>query len=141
MEKINLYRMRRMMRATEKITWRLEREKSKAERTTSCRTGMPGNRRNYSRVEEGAIRICELEDAFLDTVQALDRMRKELAPCIDALENPDDRAVMRLRYMKGFGAEQIAEGMYMTDRMVYYILARSEKQLAGRYPDRITEGR
>ena len=32
-------------------------------------------------------------------LESLERMRKELDPLIDSLDNPDDRAVMRLRYI------------------------------------------
>ena len=73
------------------------------------------------------------------TFEALEKMRREMDGLIDSLANPDDRAVMRLRYLKGRSPEEIAETIFMSDRMVYYILARAEKELARRFPGKVTE--
>ena len=138
MERIDLYRMRRLNRETLKIRWRIEREKSKAERATSCPAVAYGGRGYCSRVEEGVITITDLKDAYRESMAELERMRAALEPVIDLLPDTDERAVMRLRYLKGYSAEEIAEDVYLTDRMVYYILKRAEKRLERMYPDLIT---
>ena len=137
MEQINLYRMRMLERKTRKLAWRIERERARAERSSCVLTGMPGREYRSSRVEDGAIRISELKDVYRETFEELDGMREALEPVISSLDDPTERGVMRLRYLKGYKAEEIAEAVYLTDRMVYYILRRSERKLAERYPELI----
>lgn len=129
--------MRRMIRDTERLTLRIRLEESRATRTTGILTGMPGYRSGQSRVEEGAIRIAELKEVYKETLEELNRMRDILGPIIDGLEDATERAVMRLRYMKGYSAEEIADAVFMTDRMVYYILSRVEKRFERQYPEKI----
>ena len=76
-------------------------------------------------------------DAYREILDELQRMRDALDPLIDTLDNADDRAVMRLRYIKGYSPEDIADAIYRTNRSIYYYLARAEKQLVKMYPDQI----
>ena len=138
---INLYRMRMLGRTMEKLVWRMKQEESRAARMTASLTGMPRVHGNHSRVEEGAIRITDLKDAYRETMKELEEMRNALDPLIGTLEDADERAVMRLRYIDGYDAEQIADAVFRTDRMIYYILSRAEKKLARLYPDQVREGR
>jgi DNA-directed RNA polymerase specialized sigma24 family protein len=64
-------------------------------------------------------------------------MQRELDPLIDNLDKPDDRAVMRLRYIECYSPEDIAEAIHRTDRSVYYYLSRAEDQLARAYPNQV----
>lgn len=132
---INLYRMRRMIRETQKLAWKIERERSYAARSAAPLSQIPWGQGNRSRVEEGAIRIADLKDVYREVLAELEEMRQALDPLIDTLKNADDRAVMRLRYIKGYDPEDVAEAIFRTDRMVYYILSRSEKELIKRFPD------
>lgn len=141
METINLYRMRRLGRTLDKMMLKIRIEESRACRTTSFPSGMPARTGNHSKVEEGAIRLAELKDAYKEAFDELERMRTALEPFIDSLDDYNDRAVMRLRYLKGYGTEKISDTIFMTERMVYYILSRSEKQLARRFPKQVTEGK
>lgn len=141
METINLYRMRRLGRTLDKMMLKIRIEESRACRTTSFPSGMPGGTGNHSKVEEGAIRLAELKDAYKEAFDELERMRTALEPFIDSLDDYNDRAVMRLRYLKGYGTEKISDTIFMTERMVYYILSRSEKQLARRFPKQVAEGK
>ena len=62
-------------------------------------------------------------------------MRFELDPLISKLERGDDRAIMRLRYIKGFSPEYIAEAIGRTGRYVYYHISQAENDLALMFPD------
>ena len=136
---VNLYRMRKLIRDTVKIQWRVEQERAKATKITTTLTGMPRAPGNHSKVEDGAVRVVDLTEAYNEVLTELSVMRQELEPMINALSNADDRAVMRLRYIKGFSAEDIAEAVHRTDRAIYYYLSRAEDELARRYPEKISK--
>jgi len=134
---VNLYQMRQLMRRTLKVQWKIEQEEAKATKTTTVITGMPHGGGGHDQVADGAISIMEIKAAYREVLDELQTMRDELDPLIDSLENPDDRAVMRLRYIKGFSPEDIAEAIHRTDRSIYYYLSRAEDQLARRYPGKV----
>ena len=136
---VNLYRMRKLIRDTVKLQWRVEQEQSKATKITTVLTGMPRASGNHSKVEDGAIRVAELTEAYSEVLTELSVMRQELEPMISTLSNADDRAVMRLRYIKGFSAEDIAEAVHRTDRAIYYYLSRAEDELARKDPDKVSK--
>lgn len=136
---VNLYRMRQLMRQILKVQWKIEREEARATKITTTLTGMPRGGANGDQVSSGAIQIAELKDAFRETLDELERMRAELDPLIGDLENANDRAVMRLRYIKGFSPEDIADAIYRTDRSIYYYLSRSEDQICRLHPDKVSK--
>lgn len=136
---INLYRMRQLMRQTIKVRWKIEREMARATKITTVLTGMPRGGSGRNQVEEGAIKLDEIRAAYRETLDELERMQDALDPLIDTLDNADDRAAMRLRYIKGFSPEDIAEAINRTDRSVYYYLSRAEDQLARKYPDKVSK--
>lgn len=137
MVKINLFQMRRLIRDTVKVQWRLEQEQAKATKITTVLTGMPRASGNHSQVEDGAIRLADLQEAYAEVLSELHDMRAALDPLIDELENADDRAVMRLRYIKGFSPEDIAEAIHRSDRSIYYYLSRAENEICRKHPDKV----
>lgn len=137
MVKINLFQMRRLIRETVKVQWRLEQEQAKATKITSVLTGMPRASGNHSQVEDGAIRLADLQEAYAEVLSDLHDMRAVLDPLIDELENADDRAVMRLRYIKGFSPEDIAEAIHRSDRSIYYYLSRAENEICRKHPSKV----
>ena len=136
---VDLYRMRMLIRHAMKVEWKIEKETAKATKITASITGKPHGSGTHSQVEDGAIRITDLMDVYRETVKELDDMKAELDPLIDTLENADDRAVMRLRYIKGFSPEDIAEAIHRTARSIYYYLSRAENQLSKSYPDKVSK--
>lgn len=136
---VNLYQMRQLMRRTLKVRWKIEQEEAKATKTTTVITGMPHGGGGHDQVADGAINILEIKAAYREVLDDLERMRNELDPLINALENPDDRAVMRLRYINGFSPEDIAEAIHRTDRSIYCYLSRAEDQLVRKYPDKVSK--
>ena len=135
---VNLYRMRALQRYTIKARWKVEKEMARATKITTVLTGMPrGN--GSDQVAEGAIKIDEVKQAYREVLGELEQMQRELDPLIDSLENPDDRAVMRLRYIECYSPEDIAEAIHRTDRSVYYYLSRAEDWLSRKYPDKVSK--
>jgi len=136
---INLFRMRQLLRQTVKAQWRIEQEEARATKITTMLTGMPRGGGQHDQVQDGAIRVAELKDAYREIMEELETAQAALDPLISKLDDADDRAVMRLRYIKGFSPEDIAEAIHRTDRSVYYYLSRAEDQLARRFPDRVAK--
>ena len=136
---VNLYQMRQRIRNLVKLQWRVEQETAKATKITATITGMPRGSDNHSKVEDGAIRMSDLKDAYREAAEELEAMKEALDPLISDLDNADDRAVMRLRYIKGFSPEDIAEAIHRTDRSIYYYLSRAEDQLVRKHPDKVSK--
>lgn len=136
---INLFRMRQLLRQTVKVQWKIEQEEARATKITTVLTGMPRGGGQHDQVQDGAIRVAELRDAYREIMEELETAQAALDPLISQLDDADDRAVMRLRYIKGFSPEDIAEAIHRTDRSVYYYLSRAEDQLARRFPDKVSK--
>ena len=136
---VNLYQMRKLIRDTVKVQWKVEQEQAKATKITTTLTGMPRGGKNHNKVEDGAIRISDLKEAYREVVKELENMRTELDPLIDTLEDADDRAVMRLRYIQGFSPEDIAEAIHRVDRTIYYYLSRAEDRITRQHPDKVSK--
>jgi RNA polymerase sigma factor (sigma-70 family) len=136
---INLYRMRQLLRQTVKVQWRIEQEEARATKITTVLTGMPRGGSQHDQVQDGAIKIAELKDAYREIMAEIEAAQAALDPLISKLKDADDRAVMRLRYIKGFSPEDIAEAIHRSDRSVYYYLSRAEDQLARRFPDQVSK--
>ena len=134
---VSLYRMRKLIRDMVKVQWKIEKEEARATKITTTLTGMPRGGANHNQVEDGAIRISDVKEAYREVVAELEAMRAELDPLIGDLDNADDRAVIRLRYIKGFSPEDIAEAIHRTDRSIYYYLSRAEEQLVRMHPDKV----
>jgi len=138
MVKINLFRMRQLMRQIPRKLWQIEQERAKATKITTVLTGMPRASGNHSQVEDGAIKLAELEEAYADALSELYGMRQMLEPLIDTLEDARLSATMRLRYIKGYSQDEIAESIYVATRTVRRYLCQAEKELCKRYPDQVS---
>ena len=138
MVKINLFRMRQLMRQIPRKLWQIEQERAKATKITTVLTGMPRASGNHSQVEDGAIKLAELEEAYADALSELYGMRQLLEPLIDTLEDARLSATMRLRYIKGYSQDEIAESIYVATRTVRRYLYQAEKELCTRYPEQVS---
>ena len=137
---VNLYRMRMLIRQTVKIQWKVEQEQARATKITTVLTGMPRGGGGHNQVEDGAIKITELKEAYSEVICELERMRAEVDPLISTLEDANLRAAMRLRYIKGYKPEEIADAISLADRTVFRYMKRGENELCRRYPDIVIHG-
>ena len=139
---VNLYRMRQLMnRRSTRILWEIEKEQARATKITTVLTGMPRSGGNHDQVQDGAVKLVELKEAYGELMMELDQMREELKPLIDTIENEDLRAAMRLRYINGKRPEDIADAICLADRTIYRYLVRAENELCRRYPNKIIHGK
>ena len=134
---IILCRMRRLIKQIPSLVWDIEVAEANATRITSTISGMPKATDQHSKVEDGAIKIAALNDAYAEVIDELNAMRNELDPLIATLDNADERAAMRLRYIKGYKPEDIASDRFRTARSIYYYLKRAEDTLIRKYPDKV----
>lgn len=125
---IDFKRMRWLINKLRHIQWEVEQKESNAMRVTSHITGMPRGG-GTNKQEEAYIILADVLDAYHESLAELDNMRTELKPLIDILDDPDERAVMRMRYMNGYRPETIAIGIHVEERTVYRYLKLAEKKI------------
>lgn len=125
---INFYRMRYLMDRVPKLLWDTERAEANATRITSNITGMPKGG-SMNRQEDSYITLAEVRDAYREANEELTTMLAELMPQIDALDDVDEKAVMRLRYLQGRKPDEIAIMLGKSRRGVYYFLTRAERKI------------
>lgn len=127
---IDFKRMRWLISKLQRVQWDVERKTANATRITSVITGMPrggsGNRQ-----EEAYIILADVLDAYQDTIDELEAMRAELKPYLDALPDPDEKAIMRLRYMDGYSPEEIPAMVDLSRASVYAHIKRAERKIRG----------
>ena len=134
---VNLYRMRVLIAYEQRLRFDRLKKLSKATKITTTITGMPHGTGNASKVEDGAIVLAEVEDAYREVIDELKTMRDELNQLLQSLDNPDDIGVMRLRYMDGWRLQDIPDAVCISERAMYYHLAGAERKLAKMFPDKV----
>lgn len=101
-------------RIPNKILWKLIQARSAAEKITSSITGMPhGSGGFHSQVEDGAIKILGLEEAYKEAFDELSGYQAQLEPLVKRLEDPIHVGTLRLRYFDGYSVSEIS---HMTGR-------------------------
>lgn len=91
--------------------FKIEKAVSQAEKCTTVITGMPhGSGGFHSQVEDGAIRISELKEAYAESLNELERLREELKPLLPLIP-VTHRAVIQLRYINGYSDAEISEAI------------------------------
>lgn len=107
----------------------VERAMAKATKCTASLTGMPRGGTGGNQVERG-VELLEMARAELSRLEnELFSMQTELKPRIDALETPNERRVLMLRYMHGMSCDDVADIMGYCKRHTMRILRRAESHL------------
>lgn len=127
---VDFERMRHLIdRIVPAAEFRVERAMSKATKCTSVLTGMPRSGGTGSAMDN-SMEVLEIVRGKYERVsQELKAMQDELAPLIDALDNPDEHLAAYLRYIKGYRPSAVASCICYTDRHTFRILERAEKKL------------
>lgn len=108
----------------------LEKAYAKAGKMTSVITGMPtGSGGSHSNVENGAIRVDEIKEAYKEAFEELVRLQSELIPIIDKVKDEQDRAILRLRYIQGKTDAEIAEAIGYEVQSVWRRRRAAEKKI------------
>lgn len=134
---ISLSRMQTLLGIKRRLPEKYQRKFESATRITATLTGMPRGSDNHSKVEDGAVDMVEITEAYREVFEDLEVMQGELEELIPALTDEDDRAIMRLRYIFGHKPEDIWKEVGMSRRAMFYHLAGSERSLLRMFPDKV----
>ena len=135
---VNLSRMRTLIAYEQRLRFDRLKKLAKATKITTTITGMPRGSGTGNKIQDGAIELAEVEDAYREVLTELRSMREELEQLLPALDNPDDIGIMRLRYVDGKKLQDIPEAVCLSERAMYYHLSGAERKLVRMFPDRIT---
>jgi len=136
---INLSRMQVLIGIKRRLLEKYQRKYEGATKITATLTGMPRGSDNHSKVEDGAVEMLDIMEAYREVFDDLERMQDELEQLLPALNDEDDRAIMRLRYIFGHKPEEIWVEVGMSRRAMFYHLAGSERSLLRMFPDKVTK--
>lgn len=134
---VNFTRMRILIGLERRLQFRYQKKLATATRITAQLTGMPRGGGGRRQVEDGAIELAEVEEAYREVLDELRGMREELQQLLHHLDNPDDIGVMRLRYIDGKRPMNIPEAVNLSERAMFYHLAGAERKLAKMFPDQV----
>ena len=127
-EKLNLRRMRILMNRYPRACFNVDKAVSRAQKCTAQLTGMPGGGM-ISTVADGVDLILQAKSVRDAIASELEHMRAQLAPVIDALDDPLEKTVMRMRYMDGMSAREIAFRLSYVERWIFHVLSRAEAKI------------
>lgn len=122
----DLRRMRYLINRLPMARLRVERAMSKAAKCTQSISAMPGGGQRCDQVADGAIRYAEAKEARDSILAELTTLRNALAPLLDALNSPLERTVMRMRYLDGLSARDIAYRLCYSEQHIFRVLQRAE---------------
>jgi RNA polymerase sigma factor (sigma-70 family) len=125
----DLHRMRQLMKRLPNILWEIEKKEANATRITASITGMPRGGGGKNREEDARIMLIAAKDSYREALEELESLRKELEPELAALEDENERAMMRMRYIHGYEPEKIAQTINYHPRTVYRRLKSAERKL------------
>lgn len=129
---IDFLRMRYLINKLPDILWDIEQKEANATRITSNITGMPRGGGGLNQSENAKLALIDAKDAYREALKELEEMRHELEPQLLQLEDENERAIMRLRYIYGYSPGTIAQTISYHPRTVYRYLMAAERKLAER---------
>ena len=134
---VNLNRMRFLIGYEQRLRFDRLKKFARATKITTILTGMPRGSSTGNQTQDGAIELAMVDEAYREVWQELQTMRDELEALLSSLDNPDDRGVMRLRYIDGWRLRDIPDAVHLSERAMYYHLASAERKLARMYPESV----
>ncbi len=136
---ISFERMRTLIRCEQRLKRRYGRLFAKATDISVSLTGMPHGSGIHSKVESGAVEMVEAEEVYREAIDTLTAMRAELDELLPDLEDSDDIAVIRYRYIYGYDLDMIPEKMALSERAMFYHLSSAEKKLLRLFPEKVVK--
>lgn len=105
---------------------RAERLKERATRITSLwgHERVSGGR-TTSAVEDCAVELAQAQEAIMRQIDTASGLYLRAVEIIDAIPDPEERELMRLRYLHGKTWEECAELLHVADRTVYRMHGRA----------------
>lgn len=128
---VDLYRMRRLINRLPMAEFRVEQLMSKATKMTATLSDEPRGTTKSDPVADGVILLDAARESLQRIQNELTRMRNELKPSVDMLEDPLSRTCIKMRYFDGVSAREIAYRLNYSERRIFQILKSAEVQLHG----------
>jgi len=129
-ERLNLRRMRILINRYPRACFNVERAMSKAQKCTAQLTGMPGGG-SGSTIADAVDLVMQAKEARDAIAAEIAGMRAELSPKIEALADPLEKMVMRMRYMEGSSAREIAYQLCYSESRIFKSLKDAERRIDG----------
>lgn len=125
----DLRRMRFLINRLPMAKLKVERAMSEAAQCTQSLSAMPRGVPRGDKVADGAIRYAEAKESRDRILDELTTLRSALVPHIDALQGPLERTTMRMRYMDGLSARDIAYRLCYSEQHIFRVLKRAEAKV------------
>ena len=129
---MNLRKMRILINRYPRACFNVERAVSRAQKCTAQLTGMPGGG-SGSTVADAVELVMQAEEARDRIAAELSHMRAELSPMIEALSDPLEKTVMRMRYMEGVSVREIAYQLCYSESRIFKSLKSAERHIEGAF--------
>lgn len=128
---MDLRRMRFLIDRLPMARFRIDQAMAKAAKCTASLSGMPRGGSGESQVERGVELLEAARAAHAAISQELYDMRIQLQPMLETLENPLQKTAMRMRYIDGLSAREIAYRIHYSESHIFLTLREAEKKLTG----------
>lgn len=137
MTSYNILHLQTLIKMKHRKEWDRRKVMSAATKITSTITGMPRGTDNHSKVEDGAIRIAQIDEVLKAIDNDVNETWKNIEPVISKYEQDTkgdafkerNAQIFRSRYQDTFTIEEIADNMALSSRRVKQIIKEMERVL------------
>lgn len=137
MTSLNFLHLRTLIKMKHRKEWDKRKVMAIATKSTSTITGMPRGTDNHSKVEDGAIRLSQIDDVLRDINIDIKETWMQVLPLLERYSNENlgnaiverNIRVFRARYEECLTFEEIADSMCISLRWVKHIVKTIEQIL------------
>ncbi len=128
MEMLN--RLRTLNKKIPAQLFKIEVAKSNAEPKSPVIDGMPHEMGGFhSKTESGAIRLQELQDMYIELLAERQQLVERLDKAVEQMKEPEERAILRMRYIRAMSIEDIGDVLYRCERQIRRYLRKAEEHV------------
>lgn len=128
MQEFDFRRMRHLINRLPMARLNVDRALARSARMTAQYSDMPrGGNKTSDPTADGAVLYMTAKMAYEKLEAELQEMQGKIAPKIETLEIPLWRNVMRMRYIEGRSAREIAYYLNYSEQHIFWVLAQAEK--------------
>ena len=124
---VDFARMRQLSNRVPMARFRVEQIMSAATKMTATLSDEPKGNAMRDKVAESVILLEAARETYVRLASELWAMRGELRPIVEQIDDPTARTCMRMRYIDGVSAKEIACRLNYSERRVFQILQSAEE--------------
>ena len=130
MAEFDFRRMRRLINRIPMARLNVDRALVRSSRMTAQYSDMPrGGNKVSDPTASGAVLYMTAKNAYEKLTKELGEMQAELSPMIETLNYPLWKNAMRLRYIEGRSAREIAYYLNYSEQHIFWVLSNAEKEI------------